>query len=140
MTTKTKFENAQLNRRSFLQAATVGVALVALPSLSRAQQALVDTEDVLLSETADVIRVKSTESRLTPWTHHFHYLEVPREAVANPPEEGLRLSTSRTLFHHHKVPLTQEHLFQIANGETVTVEDTVHDHFYVISLAAEQEA
>jgi hypothetical protein len=119
-------ESNPISRRGFLKVTIVGAAALALPMTLRAQN----------NEPPETFRIQSGESRLTPWTHHRHFLDVPMAALENPPEDGIELSTTKTLFHTHKVPLTREHLLAIAAGEIVTVEDTVGDHIYEISFHA----
>jgi hypothetical protein len=117
-----------MNRRRFLEGLGLAVlAVQVLPSTSaHAENAPVIENDNLV--------IESGISRFLPASDHWHYLTVPLADLQNPPAQGVQLKTSRAYLHTHTVVLSAEQLTAIAQGQTVTVDDTVGDHQYALSL------
>ena len=126
------------DRRQFLKnAAYATLAVTVLGRVSSASDELTDEEaDASSAESeGDVLKIVSGRSAYFPLPGHLHTLSIPLEAIKNPPSGGIRPQTTWAFLHHHIVPLTCDQLCQIAQGETVTVADTVKDHLYEIKLA-----
>lgn len=109
-----------MNRRKFVQGlGLVALTVTVLPATGEAQSAL----------GLDALTIRSGPGR---FIEHYHDLQIPYQLLRLPPAEGVVLSTSRTLVHTHRVRLTQQQLYTIANGGEVSVQDSVKDHWYVI--------
>jgi hypothetical protein len=65
--------------------------------------------------------------------HHVHYLRIPEAALTAPPLEGVKVTSSKALFHQHPVALSQKELTEIHNGGTVS--QRASSHVFVIALA-----
>jgi hypothetical protein len=76
----------------------------------------------------------SRNSKLGRWAYHSHLLYVPLQLFRAPPRQGVTLSTTRTYFHSHEVPLTQDQLFTVARGGAVQVNDSAGAHSFSIQL------
>ena len=64
---------------------------------------------------------------------HVHDLLIPYAVLNAPPLQGVKLETTRALFHTHDVVLTQEQLIIVNQGGTVTA--TGGSHLFGIELA-----
>ncbi|MEQ1876280.1 MAG: twin-arginine translocation signal domain-containing protein [Bdellovibrionia bacterium] len=114
--------NKQVGRRDFIKGAGLATLSVFVVSAAKAQDVLFGEESLL---------IRSGRGRLF---EHYHNLELPYKYLSNPPAGGVALYTTKTAWHFHKVPLTQVQLTAIAEGQKVTVADTVRDHLYVIQI------
>jgi hypothetical protein len=68
---------------------------------------------------------------------HVHDLLIPYAVLNSPPLQGVKLETTKALFHTHDVVLTQEQLAIVNQGGSVT--EKAGSHFFVIALADRQE-
>ena len=66
---------------------------------------------------------------------HVHDLLIPYAALDAPPLQGVKLETTKALFHTHDVELTQEQLIIVSQGGTVTARGG--SHLFAIELAAD---
>ena len=64
---------------------------------------------------------------------HTHDLLIPYAVLNSPPLQGVKLESTRALFHTHDVVLTQEQLNVVNHGGTVTA--IGGSHLFVIALA-----
>jgi hypothetical protein len=64
---------------------------------------------------------------------HSHTITVPASAISHPPSQGVTLTTSKGLFHTHKVIVTQQQLSAVNQGQEVTVKDDSGVHSFTIS-------
>ena len=64
---------------------------------------------------------------------HAHDLLIPYAVLNAPPLQGVRLESTRALFHTHEFVLTQEQLIAVNQGGTVT--QIGGSHLFVIALA-----
>ena len=64
---------------------------------------------------------------------HTHDLLVPYAVLKAPPPQGVKLESTRALFHTHILVLTQEQLISVSQGGTVTA--VGGSHHFVIALA-----
>ena len=68
---------------------------------------------------------------------HEHVLLIPYAVLNAPPLEGVKLETTKALFHRHDVVMTQEQLIIVNQGGTVT--GKASSHLFVIALANRQD-
>jgi len=64
---------------------------------------------------------------------HTHDLLIPYAVLNAPPRQGVKLESTRALFHTHEVVLTQEQLIVVNRGGTVTASGGSHS--FVIASA-----
>ena len=62
---------------------------------------------------------------------HTHDLLIPYAVLNAPPPQGVKLESTRALFHTHDVVLTQEQLIVVSQGGTVSA--IGGSHLFVIS-------
>jgi len=68
---------------------------------------------------------------------HVHDLLIPYAVLNAPPLQGVKLETTKALFHTHDVVLTQEQLIIVKQGGMVTAKGG--SHLFVIELADRQD-
>jgi hypothetical protein len=68
---------------------------------------------------------------------HVHDLLIPYAVLDAPPLQGVKLESTRALFHTHELVLTQEQLIVVKQGGTVT--EKGGSHLFVIVLADRQD-
>jgi hypothetical protein len=116
-----------MDRRNFIKTVTLACVAVQLPTAS-AQSA----EPII---TDDLLTCVSTGYAFLP---HEHTISLDLAYLENPPAEGVTLGTTWALLHSHSVYITQEQLFAIGRGETITVVDsTLGEHEFAIYLPQE---
>jgi len=110
-----------MDRRAFIEG--VGVAVLTaqlLPLIARADG----------DEAADNLIIHSGPGFIP----HVHDLLIPYAVLDAPPPQGVKLESTRALFHTHEVVLTREQLVTVKQGGTVT--ERGGSHLFVIALAA----
>ncbi len=68
---------------------------------------------------------------------HAHDLLIPQTVLNAPPAQGVKLASTRALFHTHEIVLTREQLVTVQQGGTVT--QVGGSHLFVIELADRRE-
>ena len=68
---------------------------------------------------------------------HVHDLQIPYAILNAPPPEGIKLTTTESLYHQHNIALTQNELAIVKQGGTVT--QKASSHVFVIALAKQQK-
>ena len=69
---------------------------------------------------------------------HVHDLRIPYAVLNAPPPQGIKLTTTESLYHQHNIALTQGELAIVKQGGTVT--QKASSHIFVIELARKQKA
>ena len=64
---------------------------------------------------------------------HVHDLQIPYAVLNAPPPQGIKLTTTESLYHQHSVALTRNELAIVKQGGTVT--QKASSHLFVIALA-----
>ena len=64
---------------------------------------------------------------------HVHDLRIPYAVLNAPPPEGIKLTSTESLYHQHDIALTQKELAIVKQGGTVT--QKASSHLFVIALA-----
>jgi hypothetical protein len=80
------------------------------------------------SEAADNLIIHSGPG----FVPHVHDLLIPYAVLDAPPLQGVKLESTRALFHTHELVLTQEQLLLVKQGGTVT--EKGGSHLFVIAL------
>ena len=81
------------------------------------------------NEAADSLTIHSGSG----FVPHVHDLLIPYAVLNAPPLQGVRLETTKALFHTHDIVLTREQLITVNEGGTVTA--IGGSHHFVIALA-----
>jgi hypothetical protein len=68
---------------------------------------------------------------------HVHDLRIPYAVLNAPPPQGIKLTTTESLYHQHSIALTQNELAAVRQGGTVT--QKASSHLFVIELAKQQQ-
>ena len=68
---------------------------------------------------------------------HLHDLRIPYAVLNAPPPQGVKLTTTESLYHQHDIALTQDELTTVKQGGTVT--QKASSHLFVIALARQQK-
>jgi hypothetical protein len=68
---------------------------------------------------------------------HVHNLHIPYAVLNAPPPQGIKLTTTESLYHQHNIALTQNELAIVNQGGTVT--QKASSHLFVIALAKQQK-
>jgi hypothetical protein len=68
---------------------------------------------------------------------HVHDLRIPYAVLNAPPPQGIKLTTTESLYHQHNIALTQNELAIVKQGGTVT--QKASSHLFVIALANQQK-
>ena len=68
---------------------------------------------------------------------HVHDLRIPYAVLNAPPPQGIKLTTTESLYHQHNIALTQNELVIVKQGGTVT--QKASSHVFVIALAKQQK-
>jgi hypothetical protein len=112
-------EAITLDRRKFSKG--VGVAVVTAQCLSLIACASGNSPSDG-NKAADNLIIHSSAGTLS----HVHDLLIPYAVLNAPPLQGVKLETTRALFHTHDVVLTQEQLIVVNQGGTVTARGGSH--------------
>jgi hypothetical protein len=64
---------------------------------------------------------------------HVHDLRIPYALLNAPPPQGVKLTTTESLYHQHTIALTKNELAIVKQGGTVT--QKASSHLFVIALA-----
>ena len=64
---------------------------------------------------------------------HVHDLQIPYAVLNAPPPQGIKLTSTESLYHQHNIALTQNELTIVKQGGTVT--QKASSHLFVIALA-----
>lgn len=115
-----------LDRRKFVK--NVSAAALAVYVLPRNAQGATDLPSKG-EELADNLIVRSTPGLLS----HVHDLLIPYVFLRAPPRQGVKITTTKALFHTHEMALSQRQLMAVAQGGTVTARSS--SHLFVIALA-----
>jgi hypothetical protein len=115
-----------LDRRGFIKG--VGVAVVTVQCLPLVACASGDPPSDG-NEAADNLIIHSGPGFIP----HVHDLLIPYAVLNAPPLQGVKLETTKALFHTHILVLTQEQLITVNQGGTVT--EKGGSHLFVIALA-----
>jgi hypothetical protein len=115
--------NPEVDRRKFI-VGVGGAVLIAqfLPLIARASG----------DEATDNLIIHSGPG----FVPHTHDLLIPYAVLHAPPVQGVKLESTRALFHTHELVLTQEQLVLVSRGGTV--EAIGGSHLFVIALAKEK--
>ena len=68
---------------------------------------------------------------------HVHDLRIPYAVLNAPPPQGIKLTTTESLYHQHNIALTQNELAIVKQGGTVT--QKASSHLFLIALAKQQQ-
>ena len=68
---------------------------------------------------------------------HVHDLRIPYAVLNAPPPQGVKLTSTESLYHQHNIALTQNELALVKQGGTVT--QKASSHLFVIALAKQQK-
>jgi len=68
---------------------------------------------------------------------HVHDLLIPYAVLNAPPPQGIKLTSTESMFHQHNIALTQKELVMVKQGGTVT--QKASSHLFVIALARQQK-
>ena len=114
-----------VDRRQFIQG--VGVAILGVQCLPLIACASGDSpgDD---SEAVDNLIIHSGRG----FVPHTHDLLIPYAVLDAPPLQGVRLESTRALFHTHELVLTQEQLVSVKQGGAVTA--IGGSHLFVIAF------
>src|SRR6186713_2034012 len=113
-----------MNRRKFLEGAGIAVLTVqCLPLLADAS----GTPSREGSDTADNLIIQSGPGLF----RHVHDLLIPYAVLNAPPPQGIKLTSTQSLYHQHNVALTQHELAIVKQGGTVT--QKASSHLFVIT-------
>jgi hypothetical protein len=104
--------NQGVDRRRFIKGA--GVAIVAVQCLPLIACASGDSRGD--GEAAENLIIHSGRG----FVPHTHDLLIPYAVLKAPPLQGVRLESTRALFHTHELVLTQEQLVIVNQGGAVT--------------------
>jgi hypothetical protein len=85
------------------------------------------------AETADDLVIQSGPGLF----HHVHDLRIPYAILNAPPPEGIKLTSTQSLYHQHDIALSQKELAIVKQGGTVT--QKASSHLFVIALAKPQK-
>jgi len=64
---------------------------------------------------------------------HVHELRIPYAVLDSPPRQGIKLTTTESLYHQHSIALTKDELAIVKQGGTVS--QKASSHLFVIALA-----
>jgi hypothetical protein len=122
--------NQGMDRRRFIEAVGVAVLTVQfLPLIAHASGKSPSDGN----EAADNLIIHSGPGFIP----HTHDLLIPYAVLNAPPLQGVKLETTKALFHRHILVLTQEQLIIVNQGGTVTGKGG--SHLFVIALADRQD-
>ncbi len=116
----------RLDRREFIKGVGVAVLTVQCLPLIACASGNSPTDS---NEAADNLIIHSGPG----FVPHTHDLLVPYAVLKAPPPQGVKLESTRALFHTHILVLTQEQLISVNQGGTVTA--IGGSHHFVIALA-----
>ena len=68
---------------------------------------------------------------------HVHDLLIPHAVLDAPPPQGIKLTSTESMFHQHGIALTQNELVTVKQGGTVT--QKASSHLFVIAMARQQK-
>ena len=122
--------NEGMDRREFIKG--VGVAVLTVQCLPLIACAPGNSPSGG-NEAADNLIIHSAPGFIP----HAHDLLIPYAVLNAPPLKGVKLESTRALFHTHEFVLTQEQLIIVSQGGTVT--ERGGSHLFVIALADPQE-
>ena len=110
------------DRRTFLQG--MGIAVLAAHSLT-----LIGCEsgDPPIDDRKNLI-LHSSPGKFD----HVHDLLIPYALLETPPSEGVKLLTTKSVFHRHEIALTADELATVNRGGTVT--QKASSHIFIIAL------
>ena len=120
----------ELDRRKFIEG--VGVAVLTVQCLPLIACGSVNSPSDG-SEAADNLIIHSGPGFIP----HVHDLLIPYAVLNAPPLQGVKLETTKALFHTHDVVLTQEQLIIVKQGGRVTAKGG--SHLFVIELTDQRE-
>jgi len=118
------------DRREFLKGVGIAVLtvqclpLVAHASWNRPTEGM-DTDDNLIIESGPGL------------FRHVHDLLIPYAILNAPPSQGIKLTSTESMFHQHNITLTQNELVMVKQGGTVT--QKASSHLFVIAMARRQK-
>jgi hypothetical protein len=118
--------NRGMGRRKFIKG--VGVAVLTVQCLRWIAHASGNSPSDG-NEAADNLIIHSGPGFIP----HVHDLLIPYAVLNARPLQGVKLETTRALFHTHYVVLTQQQLIIVNQGGTVTAKGG--SHLFVIALA-----
>jgi hypothetical protein len=122
--------NQGMDRRKFIEGVGVAVLTVQLlPLIAHASGNSPSEGD----KAADNLIIHSGPGFIP----HVHDLLIPYAVLDATPLKGVKLETTKALFHTHDVALTQEQLVIVKQGGTVTARGG--SHLFVIELADRQD-
>ena len=116
--------NPGVDRRRFIQGAGVAILTVACASGDSRGDG---------NQAAENLIIHSGPGKVP----HTHDLLIPYAVLNVPPLQGVKLESTRALFHTHDVVLSQEQLILVKQGGTVT--EIGGSHLFVIALAPAKE-
>ena len=119
-----------MDRREFVRG--VGMAVLTVQCLPLTAHASADpptdgeerAEDLIIQSGPGLFR-------------HVHDLQIPYAVLNAPPPQGIKLTTTESLYHQHNLALTQNELAIVKQGGTVT--QKASSHLFVIALARQQK-
>lgn len=122
--------NQGMDRRTFIEGVGVAVLTVQMLPLIANCSGSSPTEG---NEDADNLIIHSGPG----FVPHVHDLLIPYAVLRAPPLEGVKLESTRALFHTHELVLTHEQLIVVSQGGTVT--EKGGSHLFVIALAGRSD-
>ena len=122
--------NQGLDRRKFIEGVGCAVLTAQLLPLIAHASGNSPSDD---NEAADNLIIHSGPGFIP----HVHDLLIPYAVLNAPPLQGVKLETTKALFHTHDVVLTQEELIIVNQGGTVT--ERASSHLFVIALTDRQD-
>jgi hypothetical protein len=119
-----------MDRREFVRG--VGMAVLTVQCLPLMAHASANPPTDGTERTDDVI-IQSGPGLF----RHVHDLRIPYAVLDAPPPQGIKLTTTESLYHQHNIALTQNELAIVRQGGTVT--QKASSHLFVIALAKQQK-
>ena len=123
------YEPAGLDRRRFLGQLGVAVLAVQCLPLNAFAQGHWPANG---SGAADDLLIRSSPGAFS----HAHDLLIPKAVIQAPPRAGVRLTSSKALYHRHVITLTENELLVVNHGGTII--QKASSHAFVIALARQQ--
>jgi hypothetical protein len=102
-----------MDRRTFIEGVGVAVLTVQFLPLIACASGKAPSDG---NEAADNLIIHSGRG----FVPHVHDLLIPYAVLNAPPLQGVKLESTKALFHTHEVVLTQEELIVVNQGGTVT--------------------
>jgi hypothetical protein len=119
-----------MDRREFVRGVGMAVLTVQCLPLTAHASASPPTDG---EERADDLIIQSGPGLF----RHVHDLQIPYAVLNAPPPQGIKLTTTESLYHQHNLALTQNELAIVKQGGTVT--QKASSHLFVIALAKQQK-